>query len=172
MNSMNVAGILKRSDEPMGRSRRRTGEAGFSLVEVILALGLLAGVMISIAGLFALANRDMNGGRNTTEAMAVGRDVLEEINGWAYSQTWSLFGFDGTATSYTADTRSNALAQKWQPALDESLYDSWAEIEIESIVPTGGAPNLAAARAIRVVVTVFWTEGQRDRSVTLSTVRI
>lgn len=171
MNPMQVSANPPRVPEGAIGARRR-GEAGFSLVEVVLALGLLAGVMISIAGLFALASRDMNGGRNTTEAMAVGRDILEEITGWSYDQTWALFGFDGSATVYTVDTRTNALAQKWQPALEETLYDSWAEIRIESIVGSGVAPNLASARSIRVVVTVYWTEGQRDRTATLSTVRM
>ena len=147
-------------------------QRGFSLVEVVLALGLLGGVMISIAGLFVIAGRDMNAGKNTTEAMSIGRGILEEMEGVGYQQSWQVFGFDGSNVSETADSRTNAFAVDWQAELEEALFDAWAEIQIDSIVGTGGAPVLSSARAIRLTVTIHWAEGDRDREAILSTVRM
>lgn len=153
---------------------RKSDEKGFSLVETILALGILGGVLVSIAGLFILGGKQVKSGREATEALSVARAVIEEMDGWSFHQTWQLYGIDGsTNTTATLDTRTNAYASKWQPTLDEALYNSHAEITISSLAPSGSpVPNLDSTRSIRIVVTVFWAEGQRNRSIQLGTVRM
>lgn len=148
-------------------------ERGLSLIEVILALGLLAGVLISVAGMFILSERQVKSGKTATQALAVARAISEEINGLGFRQTYMVFGSDGTATSYTYDTQVNAYASKWQTLLDDGLeLGSNATILVASVPPTGGAaPALNAAKAIRVTVTVFWSEGDRNRSVRVMSVR-
>jgi Tfp pilus assembly protein PilV len=44
----------------------RKNERGLSLIEVILALGLLGGVLISIAGMFILSERQVKSGKTAT----------------------------------------------------------------------------------------------------------
>ena len=149
---------------------RQARQRGFSLIEVILSLGLLAGALISIAGLFALGDRHVVGGRKATEALAMGQTILETIDGWGFQQTYAGFGFDGSATSYTVDSRSNAAAAAWQAVLNARLFDSHALIELSSL--GAGPPAMNAAGAIRVGVTVNWIENQRPRSVRVSTVRM
>ncbi len=151
----------------------RRSEGGLSLIEVILALGLLGGVLISIAGMFILSERQVKSGKTATQALAVARTITEEITGWGFRQTYQVFGSDGAATSYSYDTQVNSYAAKWQTMLDDSLeLGSHATILVASVPPTGGsAPALNAARAIRVTVTVFWAEGARNRSVRVMTVR-
>jgi type II secretory pathway component PulJ len=46
-------------------------ETGFSLVEVVIALGLLAGVLITISGLFVMGAKQVKSGRASSEALAV-----------------------------------------------------------------------------------------------------
>jgi type II secretory pathway pseudopilin PulG len=153
----------------------RRGERGLSLIEVILALGLMAAVLISIAGMFVISERQVASGKTATEALAVARTILEEIHGWGFRQTYGNFGLDGAAQSYTVLSSTNAEAARWQTLLDESLErGSEATILIESLAPTGvTVPNLDVTRAIRVTVTVGWTEAQgRDREVSVSTVRM
>jgi type II secretory pathway pseudopilin PulG len=152
----------------------RQREQGFSLVEVILALGILAGVLISIAGLFIMGSKQVKSGRTSTEALSVARAILEEMDGWGFRQTYQLFGIDGTAnTTATIDTRTDTYSAKWQATLDEKLFNSHAEIEITSLAPPGATvPMLSATKAIRVVVTVYWNEGGRAREVRLGTVRM
>ncbi len=148
------------------------GERGFSLVEVVVALGLLAGVLISISGLFVLGGGEVKSGRTSSEALAVGRRILEEMDGWGFRQTYLAYGNDGSTTTFTADTRTNTFAQKWQPVLDASLLNAHAEVQVTSLVSSGTPPVLASTRAIRVLVTVFWDEGTRHRSVQVGTVRM
>jgi Tfp pilus assembly protein PilV len=153
---------------------RRKSERGMSLIEVILALGLLAGVLISVAGMFVMSERQVKSGKTATQALAVARAINEEINGWGFNQTYGVFGSDGTAATYTYDTRVNAYAGKWQTLLDNGLeLGSFATINVASSQLAGGAtPTLDAAKAIKVTVTVFWSEGARNRNVRVMAVRM
>lgn len=153
----------------MSRGREANG---FSLVEVVIALGLLAGVLISISGLFVLANRQLDGGRNHSIALSVARDVLEETGGWGFRQLYSSLGSDGSAASLVVDSRVDAAATKWRQPLEDELAEGRVEIRLESITDSGSPPALRDARAIRVQVTVHWREGLRDRSVRLAVVRV
>jgi Tfp pilus assembly protein PilV len=154
------------------RAARRTNESGLSLVEVILALGLLGAVLISIAGMFVVSEKQVESGKTSTEALAVARTILEEVQGLGFQQTYEVFGLDGTAATYQVASDSNAYAGKWQTTLDESIgRDSVATIDIASVA-AGTPPSLDSARAIRVTVTIGWTEGERPREVVVSTVRM
>jgi type II secretory pathway pseudopilin PulG len=150
----------------------RAAERGFSLVEVVIALGLLAGVLISISGLFIIGAKQVQSGKTSSEAIAVGRTILEEMNKWGFRQTYQIFGYDGSTTSYSVDTRTNSYATKWQPLLASNLVNSHATIQLQSLGPGGTPPNMSATLAIRVLVTVNWDEGARHRTVQVGTVRM
>ena len=154
---------------------QRERSAGFSLVEVIVAMGMLAWILIAIAGLLSLGGRHVKSGRSSSQALAVARDIVEEIDGWGFHQTYTLFGKDGLAADYTIRTDELQPADyvwqapgepTWQDALTPELFEARAEIRIESL---GG--NLAVSNAIRVGVTVSWMEGQRPRNVRLALLR-
>jgi type II secretory pathway pseudopilin PulG len=158
----------------------RGDERGFSLVEVIIALGLLAGVLITISGLFVVGAKQVKSGRTSSEALAVAREIQENMHGWGYSQLWGRFGYDGQAAAYTVDTRSCAACGVWQATLGAKLGPSaYANIKLDSVANVAGAVDNFAdasgailAKTVRVSVTVFWTEVPgRERSVTLGTTR-
>ena len=153
----------------MSRARQA---GGFSLVEVVIALGLLAGVLLSVAGLFVLANRQLDGGRNHSVALSVARDVLEEMEGWSYRQLYESLGSDGSTAALVVDSRVDASAAKWRQQLEEELFEGRVEIRVESITDSGSPPALRNAVAIRLQVTVHWKEGPRERSVRLAVVRV
>ena len=94
----------------------RTGEGGFSLAEVVVALGVLASVLISVAGLLVLGNRLVKAGRGNSEALAVARDVLEEMECWSFEQVYSTFGCDPAQPSCSASTDDPQMALRLQPA--------------------------------------------------------
>lgn len=150
----------------------RTADSGFSLLEVVIALGLLSAVLISISGLFVLAAQQVAGGRSSSQALAAARSILEETGCWTLQQTYRLFGFDGSAPGYTVDTRTNAFAARWRPMVEPGLSTGAATLRIESLGPGGSPPALNASRAIRVRVTVSWDEGARRRAVDLVAVRM
>ena len=62
------------------RAKTRRFEAGMSMVEVLIALGIMAGVLISVASLFVLGGQRVKGGRDMTQALAVASDILEGLN--------------------------------------------------------------------------------------------
>lgn len=146
--------------------------SGFSLPEVTLALGLMAGVLISLSGLFVMADRMMRGGKSQTEALAVARNILEDTDAWHFRGLYERFGLDGSSASYTIDSRSNPGGAGWQADLDRGLHSAHAEISLESIVASGSPPPLAEASAVRVTVTVFWRDANAQQSVRLGTVRM
>ena len=159
---------------------RRTGERGFSLVEVIIALGLLAGVLIAISGLFIVGAKQVKSGRTSSEAVAVTKEIQEDMYGWGYAQLWGMFGYDCQATTYTVDTRACSACDAWQTTLATKLGPSaYATIEIDSIADAFGTTKNFAdasgnilAKNVRVSVTVNWTEVPgRARSVTVGTTR-
>ena len=151
--------------------KNKTDQRGSSLIEVVLSLGLLAGVLVATASLLVTGRHQAESGRTASEALSIAQSVLEDIHGWGLRQTYSRFGFDGTATSYVVDTRSNSYAAKWQTLLGEKLDDGYATIEITSL-SSGTPPALDSTLPIRVIVTVLWNERQRSRKVLLGTTRM
>ena len=154
----------------------RRNERGFSLIEVVVALALLAGVLISIAGLFVIGARQVESGRESTEALSVARGIVEQINKWGFHQTYELFGANGNAATYTWDTRTitdppTTGMAKWQPMLTQKSPGAYATNTVSSLGP-GTPPVLNLTRAMRVVVTVRWAERLRQRQVQLATVRM
>jgi len=152
--------------------RRRASAAGFSLVEVIVAMGLLAGVLVAVAGMFVIGQREVQSGRGSTEALAVARAMMEELQGLGFQQTYGLFqeaSCNANAdVSCTVNTAANPNAVRWQNLLDEGLREARAEVQFESL--NGGV--LAAATALRIRITVYWTEGDRARHLSVATVRL
>ena len=149
---------------------RNRQSGGFSIAEVVVALGLLAGVVISLVGMLVLGNRLVQRGRGSSEALAVARDIIEETGGWTFRQTYSAFeDCEDSDLDCEVDTRDDAAASAWQARLRETLEDtSYAMISIQPLEPV----SLGQADVIRVTVTVFWQEMERQRSVRLVTVRM
>ena len=161
-----------------------TGQRGFSLVEVVIALGLLAGVLIAIGGLFIIGGRQVKSGRTSSEALAAAKEIQEEMDGWGFAQLWSNYGYNGAATTYTVDCRSNTannLCPTWQNTIRTKLgTTAYATVTIDSVTPaTGSAPNFVdtstntiTGKNVRVTVTVNWTEvNGRNRSAQVVTTR-
>ncbi|NIM00001.1 MAG: hypothetical protein GTN89_03390, partial [Acidobacteria bacterium] len=115
--------------------RDASSAAGFSLVEVIVALGLLAGVLVSVAGMFVIGERQVVRGRHQSTALAAAQTILEEIGVWSYEATWQRFDSAGdvvTLTAATTDSNPDNIATKWQPMLRDTLANGRAEITLES----------------------------------------
>jgi len=168
MNNLMVAGRRR----PSSRL-----EAGMSLIEVLIALGIMASVLISVASLFVLGGQRVKGGRNMTQALAVASDITEGLRVQGYlTMPESLPSCCGggscdAVTGCTVDSRTDAFAlAEWQPWVDQELYLGHAEI---TITPIGGSispSTFASSDGIRVHVEILWTEGTSQRSVVQETV--
>ncbi|MEW5806004.1 MAG: prepilin-type N-terminal cleavage/methylation domain-containing protein [Acidobacteriota bacterium] len=144
---------------------------GFNLIEVMIALALLAGVLVSIAGLFTYGARFVKSGREMTEALSIAQDILEELDNLSYHQLYTEFGCSESATSCIADTETNSYAQHWQAGIESKLNDGMATITLEPIGGTASPPTFSSARGIRITVLVEWNENLRHRELELATMR-
>ena len=136
-----------------------------------MALGLMAGVLLSVAGLFLIGERQVARGRHQTIALAAAQTILEEIGVWNHEATWERFDSIGdvaTLSVVTTDTNPASIASKWQPFLQAALANGRAEIRVESC----DGVHLNASAAVRVVVTVLWDEKTRTQRTTLALVRL
>lgn len=154
------------------RGSRNSRQRGASLVEVTLALGLMAGMLATMAGLFVIGAGQVKKGRASSEALVAARTVIEEIEGWSFHDTYLKLELTGDTDSLLVrtDTYDQLLANKWQSMLGGSLEDARAEISLVTLDP--GAPDLELSSQMRVTVTIFWMDGNRRRSIALALVRI
>ena len=157
---------MKRRD----RSLERKGEQGSSLFEVTLALGLMGAVLGSIAGLFVIGAGGIKSGRNASEALAVARSMVEDMQGWGPQQVYLQYGCDGGLSSCVANSTVDSELAEWQALLAEKLPDAHATVAVASLEP--GSPPLDESVQVRVMVTIYWNEGSRARKVRLGTVRM
>ena len=77
--------------------------AGFSLLEVMVATAMLATALVSLAQLFALSTRSNIGSRNMTYAAVLAQQKIEELRSlaWGFDQVGlpiSDFSTDTTVT--------------------------------------------------------------------------
>ena len=145
----------------------RAARFGYSLVELVIALGLLAGMLISVAGILSLGNRQVAGGGRATRALAVARSTLESLEVYAYHRTYERLGCDGARDVCRVAT-GQSIPGSWDQFARVNLPHARVELCIEAV----GASSLDAASALRLTVRVRWREGLRFRTLRLTTVRV
>lgn len=165
------------------RRRSERAAAGYSLIEVLAAIGLMGGVIVVIAGLLAVGARSVQSGRHQTTATALGKTVMEDVLAWSFDRTWEQTGGAGsdTSASWSTAQANPAFSGSADAAELAATCDEWRETvselpngvllyQVDGIeaVPAGGSDGLTAfteARLLRVSVLITWTEsGGRARS--------
>ena len=146
--------------------RSRPG-SGFTLIEIVCALALLAGALVTLAGLFVLAPRQIESGRGTTAALTAARRILEDLETLGFASLPAALGADPAAVTHRIETGTDSAASRWSSDLSAELRSARAVVELRAL---GGA-SLGEARAVRVTVTVHWKETTRARRLRLVTVR-
>jgi Tfp pilus assembly major pilin PilA len=151
----------------IGRDR---SEGGFSLIEVVIAIGVLAGVLLSICSMFILGGRQLKTGKTVTEATTICHAIMESFDSLSFTALYTTFGAAATDTTMTvSSTTTGSAIQPFQTEIARKLDNGVATV---TIIPRGpGTPNFGTAAGIRMTVTVTWTELARPQSVSLSTVR-
>lgn len=150
----------------------RKRETGFSLIEVTLALGLLATVLISIATLFIMGGKQVHQGKSTTSATALTHTIMERIDQLPYSETFTYFGGTAATASLAIDTVTTGNnANQWQSEIASRLGPG--AHALINVSPLGSASplNMGSASALQVRVSVLWRELGRSRTVILQTIR-
>lgn len=80
----------------------RNTKRGFSLVEVLIAMGLLATVLLAVMTLFVWGRRNVYSGKQMTKAIAIGNRVLEDLAPLTKKDIYNgAFNIADTATGQT-----------------------------------------------------------------------
>lgn len=74
------------------------GQRGYNLVEVLIAMALLAVVSLSIMTLFFMAKSNIYAGRQMTHAISVGTRITEDLSALPVSSIYTNFAIDNTDT--------------------------------------------------------------------------
>ncbi len=144
--------------------RRRKRSAGLSMVEVMLALSILAGGLLVMLTMQIQAMRQGRHGRSTTEAARVAQNQMELLHHQAFG-TLALTG------GWTAAQNVNSTAVMSGPAGVPQVY------LLDWMVSNNPDPNpLVTADTFQVDVRVRWTEpnapaGAPQRSYVISSIR-
>src|SRR5438094_280479 len=98
-----------RDEERVMTARRpwrsgQSGETGFSLIEVVLAIGVLAGVLLSICSMFIMGGRQLKGGKTMTEATAMAHDIMETFDKLSFNSLYTTFGAVAADTTKSVTT--------------------------------------------------------------------
>ena len=104
------------AERPFGTNGKRAGEAGFSLVEVLLATTLLTVAVAALAQLFAISTRANSSARASTFTTVLAQQKMEQLR----SLTW---GFDSLGLPLT-DTSTNVTAAVETPTGGTGLTPS------------------------------------------------
>lgn len=149
----------------------RGGQSGFTMVETLVALVVLA---IGLLGIAALLLKSLQSGRTATyrtQAVNLAADLADRIrsNRTAGNAYATLFG-DMPAVVGTCDTTGGcsdaSLAAtdlaRWKDRLDELLPDGQGQVAVVAPVAAGEPTNYT--------VTVRWTEAGEAAQVTFQLV--
>lgn len=132
---------------------KRTRSGGFTLLETLIAMSLLAVALLSLSAMQLIAREFGNRGRHMTRASAIAQTQLEQMQ----RDTWTNLAPTGgwtAATTVTNDVQAGTT-------LTEQSYDvSWR------------ITNAVAGTTRNIDVRVTWDEpGRANRQYALSTIR-
>ncbi len=78
---------------------KRVSQAGYNLVEVMIAMGVVGAVLISIMTLFVMGRKNVYSGKEMTAAVSMSTRVSEDLSGLTVDEVYSAFGIDGASTA-------------------------------------------------------------------------
>jgi Tfp pilus assembly protein PilV len=166
---------------PKSSSSRR--QAGYSLIETLLAAGLLAFILVSVSGLFIVGSQNVKSGREMTKAATIGNSAMEQVLSWPYekvygfpggvaadqTKTWSTDLANPTTTGSAQDQADwAAIANAWRSEVSSQLQGGRVVYKVDGVarLPTALDPGLTSfqnAQFLRVSVTVEWIERKQRR---------
>jgi len=180
-----------RENDPANETRGgalRAGDDGFSLVEVLIAAGITAAILISISGMFVYGAQKVKAGRYLSAGTTVSQSILEEMRGLSavtiYGvldgqpvdkvKTWNSDQANPVYSGINQDfaDKYGEILDGWRGLVREEIPRGQVQLTVEGFAdrPQGGvdgSTTFGSARFLRIEVTVFWRESRsRGRRVT------
>lgn len=172
------------------RARDRSGiprQAGYSLIEVLIAVAITGVVIMSIFTVITLARRNVYSGKQMSAANAVATRVLEDLSQMSATDIVLSFNLTNTTTlssntvggvayagSVLRDTNGTidsttdpaGYLARWQGLLGAATFERGRVVLI--ITPANPIDNtkpVSTAQVIRIRGVIEWSEGIRRRSI-------
>jgi Tfp pilus assembly protein PilV len=140
----------------MSGVRRTTGnESGFSLVELMVAMGFIGAGLLSLAQLFVLSIKHTDVARKDTAAMNLSSEIVERMRSVEYDDMVTIFDNIDTKNPTTVPVES----RDWADHLVDQLGNG-ARGRVDIVNNADGRQDLA-----RIDVVITWV----DRGDTLNT---
>ncbi len=121
----------------MNADARRRREAGYNLIEVIIAVALLATVILTIITLFYMGRRNVYAGKEMTHAVSTSTRMAEDISGMSAADFYTAFNI--TSASTLTNVQVNTGAGK-KAGLQHNVYPGSILRSTDTIV-AGGTGN-------------------------------
>lgn len=86
-------------------------DRGYSLVEVLIAMGLMAVVMLSIVTLFFAGRKNVYSGRQMTHAVSIGTRIMEDLSAMSVPTIYQNFGITNTTTLGTVTVTPSSMTE-------------------------------------------------------------
>ncbi len=173
-------------NSPTGRARGRpAGAPGFTVVEVLIALSVLAVAILGIASMTATGHGNVDSAGRMSLALTAATQMLEDVRSLPFNNVSNLNGFDtGNAATLAAIPAANpeyTLAQKWRYALagpgngftfTAAQQAQWASLSMGTTAAAlrGQISVVNGATPTTRLVTVTITFPTRWSKITLATV--
>jgi prepilin-type N-terminal cleavage/methylation domain-containing protein len=120
------------------RTSRRRGEAGLTLIEVLVALSILALALLALAPMFTIAVRSNASAYQLTNSTTLAREKLEELSGYPRSDPRLTIAAGSNAAGPPGTTITGALV---------NTTNTWCTNDLPKwINPQTGATSIAATR--------------------------
>jgi type IV pilus assembly protein PilV len=136
---------------------------GFSLVEVLIAITVLAIGLLAVAGMQVTAISANSFAQTGTVAIALAEEMVDRVRTHAGTTPQTYNGIDTSASitaiqaAYSDSAEADALA--WKSRLENELLNSVGTVTVSVDTPT--------ANAATITVTVSWGTG---RSLAVTTI--
>lgn len=115
-------------------------QAGYNLIEVLIAMSLIGTVLLSVMSLFFLSRRNVYSGKQLTQAVAMGTHALEDISQLNTDDLYTAFAITSATTlgTYTIGgvTYTNSIIR----STDATIVSS-PPADIGAEQDPDGAPN-------------------------------
>lgn len=126
---------------------------GLTLVEILIAIAILAYVILAVSGLFNYITLSTKAGEFSTLATSYAREKMEDIKNRAFDNVP-----DGTWTP-----EQSALGQKDKILFTSQVTVTYMDVSSGVLIVSGSATDLK-----RIEVKVTWFERNQNREVALT----
>ncbi|HUP65797.1 MAG TPA: type II secretion system protein [Thermoanaerobaculia bacterium] len=174
---------------------KRSSQAGYNLVEVIVAMGLLASVLLSIVTLFFMGRSNVYSGKQMTRAVAVGTNVTEDLVSMNVARLINAFElaedpaenivagvtYTDSIVRVTSDLTNDAegYLERWEALIPDPTVDKphtpFLNAEITLVFlprQLTDVDDLTTTQVMQIKVVVEWDESVRRRNVVFETVKL